>query len=285
MDGGGISDELALARRLAAARKKAGLTQQQLCDKAGLAYSTLAKIERGAIKSPSIFTISAVAKACEISLDELIGSGKKADNTPAGSGISFVYFDVNGCLVHFYQRAFTQLAHDSGLPLDRVETAFWHYNDAVCSGEMPMEEFDAKFAERLGLTNLDWASYYLDAIEPVTGVNKLVNWVKDRAKVGLLTNLMPGIYESLSVRGKLPPARYDAIIDSSKVGAIKPEAKIYEVAQAKAGVRPNEILFIDDSRVNLTAAEHLGWRVLWFDDYHAAESIERVKAALQPAKG
>jgi transcriptional regulator with XRE-family HTH domain len=45
-------DEKGLGKRLQAARQKAGLTQQTLCQKAGLSYSTLAKIERGAIKSP-----------------------------------------------------------------------------------------------------------------------------------------------------------------------------------------------------------------------------------------
>jgi len=45
-------DEKALGQRLQKARQNAGLTQQELCQKAGLSYSTLAKIERGAIKAP-----------------------------------------------------------------------------------------------------------------------------------------------------------------------------------------------------------------------------------------
>ena len=56
-------DEKALGRRLQEARQAAGLTQQALCQKAELSYSTLAKIERGAIKAPSIFTIQSIAAA------------------------------------------------------------------------------------------------------------------------------------------------------------------------------------------------------------------------------
>jgi transcriptional regulator with XRE-family HTH domain len=52
-----VGSEKALGKRLQEARQKAGLTQQQMCHKAGLSYSTLAKIERGAIKAPSIFTV------------------------------------------------------------------------------------------------------------------------------------------------------------------------------------------------------------------------------------
>jgi transcriptional regulator with XRE-family HTH domain len=60
-------DEKGLGKQLQSARQKAGLTQQQLCHKANLSFSTLTKIERGAIKSPSIFTIQSIASALGIS--------------------------------------------------------------------------------------------------------------------------------------------------------------------------------------------------------------------------
>ena len=67
-------DEKGLGKRLQEARQAAGLTQQQLCQKANLSFSTLAKIERGAIKSPSIFTVRAIAEALNSTVDQLIGS-------------------------------------------------------------------------------------------------------------------------------------------------------------------------------------------------------------------
>lgn len=281
-ESGVASDELALASKIQNARKAAGLTQQQLCDRAGLAYSTLAKIERGAIKSPSIFTIQTIASVCGIGLDELVGvasgaSGKKR----SASGISFVYFDVNGCLVHFFQKAFAKIAEDTGQPHERVESAYWHYNDEVCRGDISVAEFNASFAAKLGLAELDWVSYYLDALEPVEAAHELVTSVAKDFRVGLLTNIMPGLLDELRHRRLVPDIDYDVIIDSSEVKAIKPEAKIYEIAGEKAGVPASEILFVDDSRVNLTAAERLGWRVMWFDDYHAKESAARVKQALE----
>src|SRR6185437_5269542 len=99
-----------------------------------------------AIKSPSIFTIQSIAGALGVSLDELIGSSSAATVKPkqrqtSKSGVKFVYFDVNGCLVRASNRAVTQLAHDSGQPADVVESAFWHNNDQACRGEMTMAEF------------------------------------------------------------------------------------------------------------------------------------------------
>jgi len=40
---------------------------------AGISLDTLRKIERGAIASPAFFTVAALARALELSLDELAG--------------------------------------------------------------------------------------------------------------------------------------------------------------------------------------------------------------------
>lgn len=280
-------DERGLGKRLQMARQSAGLTQQQLCHKASLSFSTLTKIERGAIKSPSIFTIQAIASALNLSLDELIGhvSSGSSHRTliKTKSGVSFVYFDVNGCLIYFYQRAFDKLALETGARLETVESAFWHYNDQVCRGELSINDFNTELAKRLGVEKINWPDYYLSTVEPITEMQELLVWASERYRVGLLTNIMPGLLTSMRTSNRLPNLAYDAIVDSSVVGAIKPEAKIYKFAEERAGFTPQEILLIDDDRVNLMAAERLGWHVMWFDDSRPLESVARVREALEPA--
>lgn len=280
-------DERGLGKQLQVARQAAGMTQQQLCQQANLSFSTLTKIERGAIKSPSIFTIQSIATALHVGLDELLGNSAAGSNTrqlkKTKSGVSFVYFDVNGCLVYFYQRAFARLAAATGARSDLVESAFWHYNDDVCRGTLSLNDFNIKFAKRLGLDGLEWQKYYLETVEPIKEMQELLTWAAEHYKVGLLTNIMPGLLNAMRRDGTLLNLSYDVVIDSSAVGAIKPEPKIYEIAQERAGVPAEEILLIDDSRVNLMAAEKHGWRVLWFDDSRVQESVDRVREALEPA--
>jgi FMN phosphatase YigB (HAD superfamily)/DNA-binding XRE family transcriptional regulator len=281
-------DEQGLGKRLQTARQAAGLTQQQLCHQANLSFSTLTKIERGAIKAPSIFTIQAIAGALGVGLDELIGqagsgaAGRQLLKTRSGAG--FIYFDVNGCLVHFYQRAFAKLAEATGVRSDAVESAFWHFNADVCRGVISLSDFNKKLAERLGVESVDWQSCYMETVEPILPMQELLKWASQRYKVGLLTNTMPGFLSTMRRNKQLPDISYDTIIDSSAVAAIKPEPKIYEVAQEQAGCAPEEILLIDDSRANLMAAESLGWNVIWFDDSRPKESAERVREALEPAE-
>lgn len=279
-------DEKELGRRLQAARQKAKLTQQELCNQTGLSYSTLAKIERGAIKSPSVFTVASIAKVVGASLEELVGEIKPSVQAAKSakqskSGVRFVYFDINGVLVRFFHRAFTRIAEDTGASADLIETTFWHYNDAVCRGEITIEEFNEHMTRQLHIGSLDWAKYYFEAIDPIEEMHEVVRWAAEHYKIGLLSNIMPGFVEELMQRKLIPALRYDAIVDSSSAKAVKPEPQIYQIAQGKAGVEGFEILLIDDSRSNLVAAEREGWHVLWFDDYQPAEGAARVKAALE----
>ena len=278
-------NEKSLGLRLQKARKKAGLTQQQLCQQSGLSYSTLAKIERGAIKAPSIFTIQQISGALETPIDTLIGNDtsgpRKVPKKRSKSGVTFVYFDINGCLVRFYHRAFAAAAEDTGIASDIVETTFWHYNDAVCRGEMSMDEFNTALARQFKVDQFDWGKYYLQAVEPIKETQELLKWVNQHYKFGLLSNIMPGMVEAMLSSGTIPSLSYDQIVESCQVKSIKPEAAIYETATQKANTEPASILLIDDSRSNLMAAERQGWHVLWFDDYRPAESVERIKQALK----
>ena len=282
---GGVGLEKSLGLTLQRARQKAGLTQQAMCQRAGLSYSTLAKIERGAIKSPSIFTIKQIAEVLGSSLDDLVGSvnGRADTKKTTKSGVRFIYFDINGCLVRFFHRAFTAMAADTGVSPDTIETAFWQYNDAICTGEMTTQEFNRKLAKDLGIESLDWEKYYLDAVDPIPEMHDLVRWAAENSSSGLLSNIGSGFIDIMIKAGLLPDVAYDAIVDSSKVGVIKPSPKIYEIAEAMAGVPGNEILLIDDTRANLIPAGHAGWHVMWFNDYDSEESTKRVRTALEPA--
>lgn len=282
-------DEKALGRAIQNARRSAGMTQQELCEKLDISYSTLTKIERGAIKAPSIFTVAQIAQICGTSIESLIGI-QPLTNTVAPalndykiskSGISFVYFDINGCMVRFFQRAFSELATDTGSSPELVEETFWHYNDAVCRGEMSMADFNLAMAKGIGANTVDWMSYYLRAVEPISELQEFATWVSQNYRIGLLSNIMPGHIDAMLAEGLIPKLPYSAVVDSSVVGAIKPESEIYEAAQKIANVPPQEILLVDDARTNLMSAERLGWHVLWFDDFRPDESVERIRSNLE----
>lgn len=280
--GGVRAAEQALGARLQEVRKQKGFTQQLLCQKANLSYSTLAKIERGAIKSPSIFTIQRIAHTLGVTLDELIGESKVENRElrHTKSGVAFIYFDVNGCLVRGYQRAFTALAGQSGVLPDVIETVFWRYNDEINRGVMSLDDFNEVLSKRLGQA-VDWAEAYYQAVEPVVGMQAMLAETAKHFKVGLFTNSMPGLVQGLLSRGVLPDLRYDALVDSSEIGTIKPDPKAYKIAAQRSGCVAEEILLIDDTRNCLTGAEDAGWNVLQYDGALPEDSVQRVASSLE----
>ena len=183
-------------------RRAAGLTQNQLAHQAGIADSTLAKIERGAIKNPSIQTIVCLAQELKTPIESLLGikpvSGPIVPTTvalPKKEPIKFVYSDINGVLVRFFQRAFVDLGHKAHVSPDLVESTFWHYNDAVNRGEMSAADFNKVLAERIGYKPVDWRKIYMTTVEPISAMHKCLADIAKDTKVGLLSNIFPGFID------------------------------------------------------------------------------------------
>ncbi|MCU1502275.1 MAG: putative hydrolase [Ilumatobacteraceae bacterium] len=53
-------------------------------------------------------------------------------------------------------------------------------------------------------------------------------------------------------------ARFDVVVESSKIGVRKPEVQFYETACNLLGVDPSECVFLDDLGVNLKPAAEMG---------------------------
>lgn len=67
-----MANQSTIAEKVRKARKKSSLSQDKLARKADVAYNTVVKIESGENKNPTIETLRSIAKALDISVDELI---------------------------------------------------------------------------------------------------------------------------------------------------------------------------------------------------------------------
>ena len=61
-------------------------------------------------------------------------------------------------------------------------------------------------------------------------------------------------------------ARFDHVVESSKVGARKPEPRFYEIACERVGFDPSQCVFLDDLGVNLKPARAMGMHTIKVDD-------------------
>ena len=60
-----------IAKNIKKLRKQKGLSQDKLSKLADISHNTIIKIESGAIQSPTIDTVQKIAKALEVSIDDL----------------------------------------------------------------------------------------------------------------------------------------------------------------------------------------------------------------------
>ena len=63
-----------LAKNIRQLRIKKGLSQEKLARLADISNATLIKIEVGVAKEPTITTVTKIACALEVSIDELVGN-------------------------------------------------------------------------------------------------------------------------------------------------------------------------------------------------------------------
>ena len=66
------SQENKLGKKIKPLRIKLELSQDEFARKADVPYTTLTKIETGVIKKPSVFVRAKIAKALNITLDDLL---------------------------------------------------------------------------------------------------------------------------------------------------------------------------------------------------------------------
>lgn len=67
-----------LGKRLAQARKKKGWTQEELCREARVALNTVARLEQGHLRQLRTDTLLKLARALNVTTDELMGHKVKA---------------------------------------------------------------------------------------------------------------------------------------------------------------------------------------------------------------
>lgn len=94
----------------------------------------------------------------------------------------------------------------------------------------------------------------------------LLDYIKDELKphykIGLLSNAA-GDYTS-ELFEKWQRDLFDEMTFSFQIGAIKPDARMYETIAAKLGCSLEECIFVDDRQGFTDGAEAVGMKAVWF---------------------
>lgn len=109
--------------------------------------------------------------------------------------------------------------------------------------------------------------YYKDVVE-------YAHSLKGRCKIAILSNLMP--FDKKRIDDQYNLSKFDFVYLSFEVEMRKPNRDIYEYVLNDLGVKPEQILFIDDDSQNISMAKQCGWNTCQAFGYE----LNKIKAAV-----
>jgi putative hydrolase of the HAD superfamily len=178
-----------------------------------------------------------------------------------GEHIRALIVDFGGVLTTSIWPAFAAFCAAEGLAPDTVRELFRSDPEALRllrgleTGELTEAEFEAGFAELLGLADADGLiGRMFAALEPD---EPMVGAVRAAREQGVRTGLISNSW-GLGIYDRAPTDLFDAVVISGEVGLHKPQPEIYRLACERLGVEPSGAVFVDDLRENCAGAEAVG---------------------------
>jgi putative hydrolase of the HAD superfamily len=176
-----------------------------------------------------------------------------------------VFWDFGGVILSSPFDAFNEYERATGLPIDFIRSVNATNPDSnawalIERREVDAETFDVLFADESEarghrVPGRDVLAMLSGAVraEMVTALDRVI-------EAGYITACLTNNVSSDHSRPDVDTvmARFDHVIESSKVGCRKPEPEFYELACATAGVAAAECVFLDDLGINLKPAKAMG---------------------------
>ncbi len=189
-----------------------------------------------------------------------------------------IIFDFGGVITASPFEAFNRLEEERGLPRDFVrrvnaadpDTNAWAKFERA---EIDAAAFDALFAAEAKALGHDLEgeavlAVLAGAVRPAM-VAALDTLKAEGFGIACITNNVPsgkgaGMARSEGLAAEVAAimARFDHVIESSKVGVRKPDPRIYEMMCEKLGSRPANCIYLDDLGINCKPASQLGMHAI-----------------------
>jgi len=146
------------------------------------------------------------------------------------------------------------------------------WQDALV-GRKTVEEFWHEIGPELGLNSVDevdaFRHRYRADEEINQGVLDLIHRLHGNYKLAVLSNSPPGLSKWLADWNMLN--FFKVVFCSGDEGMAKPDPEAFELTLERLGLKPNEAVFIDDTREHVEAARKLGLQGILFT---TAEKLE-----------
>ena len=212
----------------------------------------------------------------------------KGQSTKDKARISFVYFDLDDTLLDHRQAERAALAdcreHFAGQlgrhSLAHIQKTYHRYNaplwrdygaGLITKNDLKRLRFE-RLLKTLEVDTIDpdvlgehYLSRYAHHWSWIEGAEEAFHTIAGRFPVGILTNGFKEIQRAKLDRFPSLRERAASIVISEEVGVMKPNPLLFAHAAEKAGIAPEEILYVGDSlHSDVDGGLNAGWQVAWF---------------------
>jgi len=198
--------------------------------------------------------------------------------------IQFIYFDVGGVALLDFSKTnkWDEMLNDLNIPdslKNQFNALFDSHEEKICIGE-DINTFVDEARSKLGINfppNYDMIADFVNRFEKNIPMLNLLEQLKLDFKLGLITAQYPRMLNMIFEKGLLSTDIWSVIIDSSIEGVTKPNPEIYHLAEKRANVEKESILFVDNKAGLLEYPKSRGWKVFEYDPANTKDSTDTLE--------
>ena len=199
------------------------------------------------------------------------------------AAIRVVVFDIGGVLeitpdLGIHRLWETRLGLPAG-EMDKRMADVWMRGSI---GAISLKDVHQAIKDRLGLDEPRLAAYMADIWREYLGSanTELIGYarrLRPRYRTGIVSNSFVGAREREQAAYGFEDL-VDEIVYSHEVGMSKPDPRIYALVCERLGVRPREMIFLDDAQACVAGANEAGIHAIHYRNN--AQAIEEIEALL-----
>lgn len=186
--------------------------------------------------------------------------------------IKSIVFDYGGVIEFYSKNNPNKIAAEMlGIPHDTFRAEYFKHNHLSNTENVPWEEMFKKVVKVFASSNED-----VEKIMKVVNEdrkqsslnNELISLLPEIKKLGfkvaLFSNSPTTLRERLKQNGLFK--YFDEVVISGEIGFQKPSKESFEFLFGRLGLKPEEVIFIDDAHKSLESAQEIGYTPILFKD-------------------
>ncbi|MEM3839508.1 MAG: HAD family phosphatase [Candidatus Micrarchaeaceae archaeon] len=185
--------------------------------------------------------------------------------------IKVILFDLGNVIISYKPNEyFRYLSRVTGRPLSQVMHELNRYGIQMETGKIRKTQFDSVIKRKMGTKSMAWLEYYSKHAHIKQGALLFAKQLRSMGyQIGCLTNIDSGAYY-YSIRN-FDMSVFSKRFASFRIGLRKPDPRIYKYVIRRLGVKPCEIMLIDDMYSNISAARKAGMKAVHFQNLKDAK--------------